>query len=134
MIEDILLLSMIYILLFIINFPSPLSMTHLLFFKCSVFDFDLYSVTSFPTNSYLINFSKKNSSKNLQPFSRKKKKKKKKKITKKFCINPLFPFNHQLLMFEIWPRNVFPSFLMFLKKEVIFEEKKISTFFQQLLY
>ena len=59
MIEDILLLSMIYILLFIINFPSPLSMTHLLFFKCSVFDFDLYSVTSFPTNSYLINFSKK---------------------------------------------------------------------------
>ena len=58
MIEDILLLSMIYILLFIINFPSPLSMTHLLFFKCSVFDFDLYSVTSFPTNSYLINFTK----------------------------------------------------------------------------
>merc|ERR1711976_337499 len=87
------------------------------FFKCSVFDFDLYSVTSFPTNSYLINFSKKRSSKNLQFFSRKKNEKKKKKSQKKFCINPLFPFNHQLLMFEIWPRNVFPSFLVFLKKK-----------------
>ena len=80
MIEDILLLSMIYILLFIINFPSPLSMTHLLFFKCSVFDFDLYSVTSFPTNSYLINFSKKKIlSKTYKLFSRQKIKKKSQK-------------------------------------------------------